>query len=150
MLKYTSKIIFYVQRFTRRVKTGEERGLYRVAGMIRTSTKRSMRIRKGPSTPGKPPHAHVSSNSGLRAIAFHVNSTSTQAVIGPIKFYRSNYFNAPATQIQEFGGIYQGRFRDKRKPANYPERSYMYSTVKRLAEQGKIAKEFSVGVAQLF
>ena len=148
-IKYQARIQFYFQKFTKHVKVAENRGLYRVAGYIRTATKRSMRLRTGASTPGKPPHAHVASNSGLRAIQFNVNSTTTQAIIGPVKFPGSNYFNEPATYIQEFGGVFTGSFRTRRKPARFPERSYMYSTVKRLAEQGKIAKEFAVSIAEL-
>lgn len=148
-LKYSARVFFYIQKFAQRVKVAEDKGLYRVAGLIRTATIRSMRTRTGPSAPGTPPHAHVPSSTGLRAIKFDVNTRLTQAFIGPIKFPRSNYFNEPATYIQEFGGIFEGRFRIRRRPAVYPQRSYMYTTVKRLAERGKIAKEFAVGMAEL-
>lgn len=143
--KYSARIIFYVQKFTNKVKIAENKGLYRVAGLIRTATKRSMRTRPGPSVAPKPPHAHTTPEQGLRAIKFDVNSQTTRAIIGPIKFPGSGYFDEPATYIQEFGGI----FRSRRAVAKYPSRSYMYSTVKRLAERGKIAKEFSVGIGEI-
>jgi len=72
MIKYSAKINFYLNKVHRRVKTGRNRALYRTAGLIRTSAKRNLRIRSGPSRPGKPPHAHR--RGGLRVIQFHVSA----------------------------------------------------------------------------
>jgi hypothetical protein len=144
-MKFTARVEFYFQKMARKVKVAENKAIYRVAGLIRTATKRSMRMRKGSSKPGRPPHAHQPSSAGLRAIAFAVDYNKTRAIIGPIKIRRSNFFDAPATHIQEFGGV----FRTLRAVAFYPKRSYMKYTLDKLIAKGLINKEFSVGMAKV-
>ena len=142
-MKMLFRIQFYFQKMARRVKVAEDKAIFRVAGLIQKATKRSMRFRPGPSKPGKPPHAHRQALNGLRHIRFVVDYNNKKALIGPIKFPRSNYFDAPATQIQEFGGF----FRTDKVVAFFPKRSYMEYTLKKLVAQGKINKEFSAGMA---
>jgi hypothetical protein len=144
-MKFSSRVEFYFQRMARRVKVAKKKGLFRVAGKIRTATKRSMRLKPGASKPGAPPHAHQSSSSGLRAIEFNVDYSGEKALIGPVKFPRSNYFDAPATFIQEFGGT----FRTQKSVAHFPKRSFMEYTLKRLVAKGEIDKDFNVGMARV-
>jgi hypothetical protein len=102
-----------------------------------------MRLRPGPSSPGKPPHAH--SRNGLRVIQFVVDEAAGAALIGPVKFAFSSYFNQPTTYIQEFGGTFIAR----RGYYTYPERSYMGYTLKKLVASGKIPKQFTVSLAEV-
>jgi hypothetical protein len=70
----------------------------------------------------------------------------TMAMIGPVKFSGSNFFNQPVTYIHEFGGAFfsrKGFFR-------YPERSYMYSTLKKLQAQKKILPGFTIHIRKQF
>lgn len=100
-------------------------------------------MRKGASRPGNPPHAHT--RTGLRAIEFVVDSAADAAIVGPIKFASSRFFDQPVPHIQEFGGI----FRSRRSVSSYPERSYMYRTLKKLTAAGLLPREFSYGMAQV-
>ncbi len=142
-VKYNARLLFYFQKLKSRVRIARNKALYRTAGLIRTSTKRSMRLRRGPSRPGTPPHAHT--RMGLRVIEFIVDDAAGAAMIGPLKFPGSNYFNEPVPFIEEFGG----RFISRRSYATYPERSFMYYTLKKLVASGKIPTEFAVSMAQV-
>ena len=68
------------------------------------------------------------------------------ALIGPVKFPTSNFFNEPVTHIHEFGGVFFSRF----GMWSYPERSYMYYTLKQLHASNKINKRFSATMARHF
>lgn len=150
MIKYSSKINFYLGKVYRRVKVGRNRALYRTAGLIRTSAKRNLRIRSGPGRPGKPPHAHR--RGGLRVIQFHVSGN--KAIVGPLKFPRSNEWNEPVPFIHEFGGTFIRRSRipdEKRtlRRVRYPQRSFMGETLERLMRKDKIPKQFRVSIAEV-
>lgn len=127
----------------KKIKDGKNRGLYRVAGLIRTSAKRSMRLRPGPSRAGSPPHAHT--RAGLRQIMFHVDQNQSAALVGPVKFSRYNSLSEPVPHVQEFGGT----FLSVRKPKTYPERSYMGHTLKKLHREGKIPRQFVVSMGRI-
>jgi len=133
----------YFQRLKKRLKVGEKAGLYRVAGLIATACKRTIRVRTGTSRPGSAPHAHTS--GGLRVIRFFVEQM--QAIIGPVKFPGSAFFNQPVPAVHEFGGnVYRRKFNDT---AKFPKRPYMITTLNRLIRQGKIPQEFTVEVRRL-
>ena len=142
-VKYSTKPLLYVQKLNTRVRVAKNRALYQVAGLTRTSAKRSMRLRIGPSSPLTPPHAHT--RAGLRAIEFVVDEAASAAIIGPRKFVGSNFFNEPVTYIHEFGGTFLAR----RGYWRYPERSYMYFTLKRLVASGKIPQEFTLAMGRI-
>lgn len=142
-IKYSGRTIFYVQKLTQRVRLAKNIALFRVAGLIRTSAKRSMRTRRGASRPGTPPHAHT--RAGLRAIQFVVDQAADAAMVGPIKFAGSTFFDQPIPHIHEFGGYFSSR----RRYHQYPERSYMNYTLKRLIASGRLPREFSYGMAQV-
>ena len=142
-IRYSTKPLLYAQKMATRVRVAKSRALYQVAGLTRTAAKRSMRLRLGASTPGSPPHAHT--RAGLRAIEFVVDEAAGAAIVGPVKFAGSNYFNEPVTYVHEFGGT----FLASRGYWRYPERSYMYYTLKKLVASGKIPREFTLAMGRI-
>lgn len=142
-IKYSSKPLFYAQRLATRVRIAKSRALYRVAGLVRTSAKRSIRVRRGPSSAPAPPHAHT--RAGLRAIEFVVDEAAGAAIVGPVKFAGSNFFNEPVSHIHEFGGVFIAR----RGYWRYPKRSYMNYTLERLVASGKIPREFTIAMGRV-
>jgi hypothetical protein len=142
-MKYSGRVLFYVQKLTQRVRVAKNRALYRTAGLIRTATKRSLRIRRGASRPPAPPHAHT--RGGLREIRFIVDEAQGAALIGPLKFGTSNFFNEPVPHMHEFGGMFIAR----RGYWRYPKRSYMKYTLDKLVASGKIPREFSASIAEI-
>lgn len=140
-LKYSGKIQFFFEKFHRRVRIARNQALYRTAGLIRAACRRTIRVRARASNPPSPPHAHT--RGGIREIRFSVFGDS--AIIGPIKFAGSNFFDQPVPHIHEFGGTYIAR----RFLATYPERPYMSATLRRLHEQGAIPRQFSAVVARI-
>lgn len=141
-MKYSAKFLFLTNKLAKKAKIGTNRALYRVAGLIRTTERRAIRVRPGAGRAPSPPHAHT--QGGLRVIEFAV--TGNRAVIGPKKFPGSNFWNSPVPHIHEFGGQYVSR---KGALARYPQRSYAGATLKRLMDKGKITKEFSVTIAEV-
>lgn len=142
-LKYSAKTLWYFQKLQKNIKVGKSRAIFRVAALVRTSAKRSLRLRAGPSQAPAPPHAHT--RAGLRAIAFAVDPSLDSAIVGPIKFAGSNFFDSPVPHIHEFGGSYLART----GIYQYPERSYMSSTLKKLVAQGAIPRQFSASLAEV-
>ena len=104
-----------------------------------------MRQRKGASKKGTPPSVHQ--RAGLKEINFQV--VGQQAIIGPRKFPRSNFFNRPVPNIHEKGGMAVSLRIRHRYTALYPERSFMYAAVKKLKSQGKIQSRFNVTLRSL-
>lgn len=139
-LKWFFKGVFYSTKFNATVQKSKQAGLQRLAAYIRGATIRSLRISQRTSAPGKPPYAKT--RGGLRIIQYSLYRNG--AIIGPVKFPGSNFFNQPVPHIHEFGGTFMSRkgFRQ------YPERSYMNSTLQQLQKRGAISKEYSVGMAR--
>jgi hypothetical protein len=142
VFKYFFRSTFYLQKFNYTVDKGSNKGLHKVAALIRGASIRSLRISKRTSPPGNPPFAKTS--GGLRVIEYVVDKRV--AVIGPVKFPTSNFFNQPVPHIHEFGGT----FFSQKAYYNYPERSYMNHTLKQLVAKGAIPKQFKVGMATQF
>lgn len=142
MFKGFYKSIFYLQKFTYTVDKGKKRGLNKVAALVRASCIRTLRISKQTSPPGSPPFAKT--RGGLRVIEY-VTYQDT-AIVGPVKFPNSNFFNQPVPHIHEFGGTFFSR----KAYFNYPERSYMGHTLKQLIARGAIPREFSVSMGHYF
>lgn len=140
-MRLTTKLFLSFNRLRRNVKVGTNQGLYRVAGLIRMDSRRSLRVRQSASNPGSPPHVRKG-RGGLKEINFQVSGN--QAIIGPRKFRNSNFFNRPVPNIHEKGG--QAVFNSFKRNyiANYPERSFMYSSVKKLKRAGLIQSTFNV------
>ena len=138
-VKYSGKVIYFFDKLSMKVRVEKNNMLYRLAGYVRTTARRTIRERPGPSTPGKPPHAHM--REGLRNIQFAVNGD--QAVIGPVKFPWSNWFNEPTPHIHEFGGTYFSRT----AIADYPQRPYMSVALQKLRDRGIIPRQISATIA---
>lgn len=135
-----AKTKLYLHRLNQRIKVGSEKGLYRVSGLIASACRRTIRVRKRPSRPGTPPHAHT--RGGLRVIRFSVRGM--QSLIGPLKF--SNSLSEPVPHVHEFG---KRAYRRNVGWQNFPKRAYMSVALLRLQRQGKIPKSFSVEVRKL-
>lgn len=142
MLKYTFKSVFYLQKFNYTKEKAKRSGLHRVAGLIRTSAIRSLRVSNRTSLPGNPPFAKT--RGGLRIIQFQVYSNG--AIIGPVKFSKRNSLNKPIPHVHEFGGLFRSRTGFKQ----YPVRSFMYHTLKRLQSRKQIGSQFRVAMARQF
>jgi hypothetical protein len=140
--RFLFKGFFYLQKFDTYVNRGKQKGLVRTANYIRGACIRTLRVSKTVAPPNTPPHAKT--RGGLRVI--HAAVYRNGAIIGPIKFASSNYFNSPVPHIHEFGGTYLSRFGYWR----YPQRSFMYHTLKQLIARKAIPKQFSAGLARQF
>lgn len=140
MLKTRVLLKLRFKAANKRISKARYKALYRLLGLIRVTASRSMRSRPGPSRPGAPPHSHK--RPGLKLINFTVDRAQEAGLVGPMKFSASNFFNEPVPHIQEFGGT----FFHLRKLYNYPERSYMGWTIKKLQREGKILRTFSVSL----
>lgn len=138
-MQFTTRLVIFFDRLRRRISKGTYRELHRTSALIRREAREKMRYRKGPSPIGSPPSAHT--KRGLKEINYHVLQTS--AYIGPRKFPRSNFFNKPVPAIHEKGGAVLNYRKRRTLLVRYPERSFMYSAVKRLAQRGKLNKQFS-------
>lgn len=99
-----------------------KRGLYKGAGAIRLTARRSIRKSKNPSSPGQPPHTQSESHQyySLRnSIAYAVDNTRLSAVIGPKKTTYTRKSGRRSTrahnvvkrigQLHEFGGTVRQR-----------------------------------------
>lgn len=131
----------FIDRFRRRVKKMNNYALPRTLALIRKESREKMRPagKNGRrSRPNEPPRAR--SPRGLRVISYYY--TETSGYVGPHKFRRSNQYNRPQPNIHEKGGS-AVRFTRKRVIFyRFPERSFMYSAVKRLRDKGKLNSQF--------
>lgn len=141
-LKYVFKSIFYLQKFQYYVDKGKRSGLERVTAFIRGACIRTLRVSKRTAPENHPPFSKT--RGGLRVIEGAVYSNG--AIIGPVKFAGSNFFNKPVPFIHEFGGMFISRI----GYAKYAKRSYMNHTLKQLAKRNVLPKEFSIGMARQF
>lgn len=66
-----------------RVKKRRRLAMMRVGAFIRTTARRSMRVRKGPSAPGTPPSAHLRHLKD--GVFFTYDANSDTVVCGPVK-----------------------------------------------------------------
>ena len=138
MLKHYLKTQFFFSKFIRTVNKASDKGLFQVCALIRGATRRNIRRRRNPSTPGTPPSAHTA--GGLRVIAYVIKDRV--GYVGPVKFAGSDFFNNTVPHIHEFGGTYL----HKRGYKQYPKRSYMEYTLKQLVAKGMIPRVFSIGM----
>lgn len=141
-MRIFSRVQFFTNHFQTRYRVARDKGLYQTCGLIRTASRKALRVRRGASIPGYPPHAHT--RAGLREINFDVKGQ--QGIIGPRKFRGSNFFNQPVPRIQERGAVVYSLKR--RAFYRYPERSYMYSTTRKLQSRGLIASRFRVTMSR--
>ena len=141
--KFIARSQFFFNKINPRVKRIKRDSLYQVSGLIKTACARSMRRRAGTSSPGKPPHVHTR-GQGLRSIQFDVRKD--HSIVGAVKFRWSNFYNLPQPHVHEFGTRVRSIFGFKK---TYSERSFMYSTVRRLAATGKISRKFRTTIGRI-
>lgn len=143
-MRFTARVRVFTNVFKRKYNIARDASLTQTCSFIRKATRSSLRVRKGASRPGSPPHAHT--RAGLREINYDVKGN--EGIIGPRRFSGSNFFNRPVPNIHEIGGVAIRRraFAMHR----YPERSFMYSTTKRLAKTGRISSRFRVSFQRVF
>lgn len=136
-MRYRVKSRLNFAYFKRQFRASKRKGVAKTAGLIRKEAREKIRVRAGASRPGTPIHAHT--RGGMREINYDANEHD--AIIGPRKFKTSNLFDKPATEIEEKGGVAFPRRR--RGISRYPERSYMWSAVKRLQRRNKLTTTFA-------
>lgn len=140
-MRLGARFVIFVDRFNRSVRKGIKSGLHQTAALIRKEARESIRVRKSPSLPGRPPHART--RAGLREINYHVEG-ERGAYVGPRKFRRKNRLNKPVPHVHEKGGIAidRGRRGQAAFIKRFPERSFMYRAVKTLKSKGKLSSKF--------
>ncbi len=134
-------LFFDKQTVLRAVDQAKRAVLSKAGAFIRTTAKHSIRKRKGPAPPGKPPHSHT----GLlkRFIFFGYDPASDSVVVGPVGFKRST-----APHVLEFGGKSEVRYRRRGKVvktrATIAERPYMGPALEK--ERPKLPKRWAGSV----
>jgi len=100
MFQMRVKTEFRKTRVVKAVRDESVKSLGHAAALVRMTARRSIRRRKGPSRPGKPPHT----KRGLlkRAIAYAVTPDKQEAVIGP-SFNVAGQFGAAHEHGGRFG-----------------------------------------------
>jgi len=115
-------LFFDKQTVLRAVDQAKRAVLSKAGAFIRTTAKHSIRQRKGPAPPGRPPHSHE--GSLRRFIYFGYDPASDSVVVGPVGFKRS-----AAPHVLEFGGKTEVKRRRRGKViktrATIQERPYM-------------------------
>jgi len=142
VFKFLFKGYFYLQKFDYTKDKAKKAGLQSTALFIAGACKRTLRVSQRTSSPGNPPFAKT--RGGLRIIEAAIYRNG--AIIGPVKFPTSNFFDKPVPHIHEFGGTFYGLTGIWR----YPERSYMHRTLKQLQAGNRINRRFSATMARLF
>lgn len=122
------RVTVKAERVIAQAERANARPLFKIAGFIRNTAKRSMRKRKGPSAPGTPPSAHDGDRYGrgflLRTLmSFDVDRKNLTTTVGP-KRLRSKTLGKvrarkPVPNLHEFGGVLRV---EGKKPGATPER----------------------------
>lgn len=94
-----------MDRLGKRIGKAEAIALRKLGYQLRKRMKQIIPRRPGASRPGRPPHAHVAGNQGLKLVEFSLEG-KFQMVVGPKKYARQKQ-NRPAPNVQEFGGRVQ-------------------------------------------
>lgn len=82
--RLTAAVEFNAREILNREAKRDRRVLFRAGAYARTVMRRLMKRRKGPSSPGDPPHAHAGDLK--EKIRFDVDPVALDAVAGPIQF----------------------------------------------------------------
>lgn len=94
-----------MDRLGKRIGKAEAIALRKLGYQLRKRMKQIIPRRQGVSRPGRPPHAHVAGNQGLKLVEFSLEGKFAM-VVGPKKYPRQKQ-NRPAPNVQEFGGRVQ-------------------------------------------
>lgn len=145
-LKVTLKIKdFFFDRIKvqRAIEKSRYRPMYRVAGMIRVTARRSMRKRKRASAAGTPPSRHVG-EPNLQTIWFAWDPSIDGIVAGPLGF---NHHEGAVPGVHEHGGELllndwavtgtgaTKRLVRKKRRARYPARPFMQPALEAVARK---------------
>ena len=110
LIGMTGGATFDIAKLLRKKHGGAIRTWSRAAASVRKTAMRSIRRRKGPSSPGSPPHTKT--RRLPRSILYDVNKQQEYAIIGP-----AHHLIGLAGAAHEFGGRFRG--------AQFPVRSFM-------------------------
>jgi len=91
------QLFFDSPRVVAAVDRAKRKALSRGGAFVRTRARSSIRKRKGPSAPGRPPHSHE--GSLRRLIFFGYDRQTDSVVVGPLGFGKKT-----APNVLEFGG----------------------------------------------
>ena len=142
-MRLRARVVVFIDRFRRRLARGKKLAIFGTLALIRKEAREKMRPRvrrSGQSSPpGSPPFAYR--RNGLKEINFQ-RIGENAGIVGPRKFPRSNFFNKPVPAVHEKGGAVVQYRRRRTVMARYPERSFMYSAVRRLQGKGKLSSRF--------
>lgn len=139
MITFEIKSLFFDRTaVTRAVDKAKRAALSKAGAFIRTTSKRSIRTRKGAAPPGKPPHSHK--GTLRRLIFFGYDLSSDSVLVGPVGFPRSR-----APNVLEFGGkvtrVRRRRGTRVREKADYESRPYMGPALEK--ERPKLSKHWA-------
>lgn len=123
MIDFRIKDLFFDRgKVMRAVDKAKRTVLSKAGAFIRTTAKHSIRTKKGPAPPGRPPHSHE--GSLRRLILFGYDRASDSVVVGPVGFRKST-----APNVLEFGGTTQVKTRRRgrvvKQKARIEMRAYM-------------------------
>jgi hypothetical protein len=105
------------------VDTGTRKVLSKFGAYVRTRARSSIRKRKQPSPPGKPPSSHAGQ---LRLIFFAWDPMAQTVVVGPIPFRSKGGESGVVPRLLERGGVATLRSRSgAARKAVYAPRPYM-------------------------
>ncbi|HUX17173.1 MAG TPA: hypothetical protein VMW52_11920, partial [Phycisphaerae bacterium] len=76
------ELFFDAPAVRRAMDDASHKALSRIGAFLRTRARGSMREAKGPSRPGKPPHAHVGTIK--RLLFFSYDRATRSVVVGPV------------------------------------------------------------------
>lgn len=135
---------FDSKRVRRSVDRTKRRSLSGGGAFVRTTAKRSMRRRRRPSQPGKPPT--VREGSLKRLIFFGWDRRSETVVVGPLPIKRS-----PVPNVLEFGGTIpskrrRGKFGRRRGRVRIKARPFMGPALSKALERRVLPKQFKNSV----
>lgn len=94
-----------MDRLGKRIGKENAIALRKLGYQLRKRMKQIIPRRPGAGRPGRPPHAHIAGNQGLKLIEFSLEGKFAM-VVGPKKYPRQKQ-NRPAPNVQEFGGRVQ-------------------------------------------
>lgn len=100
MIKINTDIRFDFAGIQKSARRTMRRGLFRWAGFVRTTARRSFGRSKKPAAAGAPPNSH--DGRLKRSILFAVDSTRDEARVGPTA--AKKYGSTTGAEVVEYGG----------------------------------------------
>ena len=132
MIGFDVKRVFFDSKTVRnKTDKATRRVLSRFGAFVRRTARRSIRKRKKPSQPGKPPSSHL----GLlkRFIWFGYDTVRRSVVIGPVRLSQKGCGEAPSAL--EHGGIVTMQSGDEKTQARIRPRPFMGPALEKEQDQ---------------